>query len=609
MKDFYKYQFLSKIVVNLFLTILTISFKTPAQKFNPGTNKTILLIGQTYKSEYQGYINGIGTKPAGSSHYGTLYNGTIEQGDDNPNSVFLDYVRGSQTQLYALVALSLKDNTAAGGYGQMVNNNASNFNSNAVHDALVAVNNGDWDAKIDAYANAFKARSDVKFFVRIDYEVSLLLFAYNGSQYVNTWLNQKASAGINVFDNPDTIAELDRQAYINAYNRIANRIKAIATNVAFVYHPVRGFNDTKWLYPGDQNVDYVGFSIFNNDICMEVNGTFNCAGQTVDPNLQLSMNFAKSRGKAIMIAESAAQAPATGNPTQFNVYLDRLNKLIVANDVKVLSYINSNWPTHGWDANWGDSRVEVNPTVKSFWNSIYLGSRYVQGGASTTPPTSPVGNAISLQNGGKYVSSENGVGNMNCNRTSVGAWERFTVVSQANGKVALKGTNGRYVSSENGTVPITCNRTTVGATELFDLVSVTSTTFQLRGSNGRFVSSENGVSSMTCNRTTAGAWEIFNWAVNGSAFRLASESSELENGESSISIYPNPANNLISVKISDEFIGGNLQIFDQLGVENIKSTIKQIEFQINVSSLKTGLYVISCVAESGKVVAKKLVIK
>jgi Secretion system C-terminal sorting domain len=140
-------------------------------------------------------------------------------------------------------------------------------------------------------------------------------------------------------------------------------------------------------------------------------------------------------------------------------------------------------------------------------------------------------------------------------------------------------------------------------------VNVTSTTFQLRGSNGRFVSSENGVSSMTCNRTIAGAWEIFNWAVNGSAFRLASESSELENGESSISIYPNPANNLISVKIRDEFIGGNLQIFDQLGVENIKSTIKQTEFQINVSSLKTGLYVISCVAESGKVVAKKLVIK
>ncbi len=355
-----------------------------AQKFNPGTNRTILLVGQTYKSEYEGYVNGVGTKPAGSSHYGTLYSGTIEQGDDNPNGNFLDFVRNYQTQPYALVALSMKDNTDAGGFGQMVNPNATNFNSNAVHDALVSVNNGQWDAKIDAYASSFAARPEVKFFVRIDYEVSLLLFAYNGTQFFDPWLQQQAGAGINVFENPDSIAQLDRQAYIKAYNRIANRIKAIATNVAFVYHPVRGYNDTRWLYPGDQNVDYVAFSIFNNDICMEVNGTFNCAGQTVDPQLQQSMDFAKQHGKAIMIAESAVQAPASRTPAQFNLYLERLHNLIVANDVKVVSYINSNWPIHGWDSNWGDSRVEINPTVKNYWNSTFLGSRYVQGNVTTT---------------------------------------------------------------------------------------------------------------------------------------------------------------------------------------------------------------------------------
>jgi beta-mannanase/regulation of enolase protein 1 (concanavalin A-like superfamily) len=377
------WKFLTKNFLFLFLVIAMTNIAF-AQKFNPGANKTILLVGQTYKSEYEGYVNGVGTKPAGSSHYGTLYQGTIEQGDDNPNGNFLDFVRNYQSNPYALVALSLKDNTAAGGYGQMVTPNVSDFNSNAVHDALVAVNNGQWDAKIDAYANGFKSRSDVKFFVRIDYEVSLLLFAYNGSQFFDPWLQQKAQAGINVFENPDTVPEMERQAYINAYNRIANRIKAIATNVAFVYHPVRGYNDTRWLYPGDQNVDYVAFSIFNNDICMEVNGTFNCAGQTVDPQLQQSMNFAKQHGKAIMIAESAVQAPASKTPAQFNLYLERLNNLIVANDVKVVSYINSNWPIHGWDANWGDSRVEVNPTVKSYWNSTFLGSRYVQGSGTVT---------------------------------------------------------------------------------------------------------------------------------------------------------------------------------------------------------------------------------
>jgi GH35 family endo-1,4-beta-xylanase len=223
--------------------------------------------------------------------------------------------------------------------------------------------------------------------------------------------------------------------------------------------------------------------------------------------------------------------------------------------------------------------------------------------------TSPVGKAIYMQNGGKYVSSENGVGNMNCNRTSVGTYERFTVVSQANGKVALKGTNGRYVSNENGTAPITCNRTTVGTNELFDLVNLTSTSFQLRGSNARFVSSENGTANMTCNRTTAGAWETFNWAVNGSPFRLASESSELINGESTMSIFPNPAENVINMVVDTDFVGGDFYILDQTGMQNMKALIPNTEFQVNVSSLKTGLYITKAVSEEGKIATKKLVIK
>lgn len=372
----------------LFFILLHFTIVSFAQKFDPGPNKTILLVGQTFQNEYQGYVNGVGTKPAGSSHYGTLYLGTIEQGDDNPNAVFLDWVRNYQSNPYALVAISVKDNTAAGGYGQMVNPSWPGFNANAVHDALVAINNGQWDTKIDAYAGAFAARPDVKFFLRVEYEVSLLLFAYNGTQYFDTWLQQKAAQGINVFENPDAIPELDRSAYINAYNRIANRIKSIASNVAFVYHPVRGYNDTRWLYPGDTNVDYVGFSIFNNDVCMEVNGTFNCQGQSIDPQLQQSINFAKQHNKAIMVAESAVQAPASRTPSEFNLYLTRLNNLITANDVKVLSYINSNWTAHGWDNSWGDSRVEVNTTVKNHWTSIFLGSRYVQGsGSSNGLPT------------------------------------------------------------------------------------------------------------------------------------------------------------------------------------------------------------------------------
>ena len=56
-----------------------------AQKFAPNPDKTILLVGQTYKAEYENYKTETGLTPIGSSHYGTLFTGTIEQGDDSPD--------------------------------------------------------------------------------------------------------------------------------------------------------------------------------------------------------------------------------------------------------------------------------------------------------------------------------------------------------------------------------------------------------------------------------------------------------------------------------------------------------------------------------------------
>ncbi|TRX61373.1 T9SS type A sorting domain-containing protein [Fulvivirga sp. M361] len=383
-------------LLTLFIIAMSWTLQCNAQQFDPGSGKTVLLIGQTFQQEYNNYITGTGLTPAGGSHYGSLYLGALEQGDDDPNAKFLDYIRTQQDNPYALVALSIKDNTAAGGYGQMISPDWDFFNSNAVWEACNDIGNGVWDTQIDALAQTFASRPDVKFYVRIGYEVSLLLFAYNGSAYVNTWLEQQAGAGINVFDNPDGVANMDRQAYINAYNYIAQRIRNTASNVDFVYHPVRGLNDTKWLYPGDENVDWVAFSVFNNDICMEVNGTFNCQGQEIDPQLQASIDWSKARGKKIMIAESAAQAPAASSPSQFNVYLQKLHNVVVDNDVRVLAYINSDWPSKGWDANWGDSRVEINATVLNNWkNTFGAGSRYIHSGSVVTPPTCNDG----IQNG------------------------------------------------------------------------------------------------------------------------------------------------------------------------------------------------------------------
>ncbi len=378
----------------LFLTLLTtflITNHITAQKYDPGTGKTVLLIGQTYEDEYKAYVNGIGKAPAGSSHYGTVYWGTIEQGDDGANNEFLDYVRSVQDDNYALVALSIKDNPAAGGFGQM-DPTKPDFNSNAIWEACKAIENGKLDDKIKSFAKIMGDRPDVKFYLRIGYEVSMFGFAYKGEETdAQTWLEQQANAGINVFEDPTKVADLDIYAYINAYKRIADIVRAETDNVDLVYHPVRGFNDTKWLYPGDNYVDFFGFSIFNNDVCIECNGVANCEGKEVDPELQKSMDFAKEHGKSIIIAESAFQSTSSQTPpaSEFKDYLNRLHNVVVNNDVRVLAYINSDWPAKGWkDGNWTDSRVEVNSTVKSHWVSTFgEGTRYLHSGSTLPDPT------------------------------------------------------------------------------------------------------------------------------------------------------------------------------------------------------------------------------
>ena len=334
------------------LLLLLIVIPATAQQYDPGSGKTLSLIGQTFQQEYLDYIQGTGRTPAGSSHYATFYLGVIEQGDDSPNAQFLDYVRNNNLGEYALVALSIKDNTAAGGYGQMTDNNGANFNPNAIWDALQAINSGQWDSEIDDFATLMANRPDTKFFLRLGYEVSIMLFANQSNRYVIDVVNDYANAGINAFENADTIPEWDLEAYRSAYNYIANRIRNVngVNNVDFVYHPVRGYWDAYWLYPGNTWVDWVALSVFNNDVCLPVAGTQNCSGQTVDPNLQQVFDWAGGTlGKPLMIAEAAVQGPAADSASGFNDYLNRLHNLIVANDVRVLAYINSDWNAHGWD--------------------------------------------------------------------------------------------------------------------------------------------------------------------------------------------------------------------------------------------------------------------
>ena len=121
-----------------------------------------------------------------------------------------------------------------------------------------------------------------------------------------------------------------------------------------------------------------GFSIFNNDICLPVGSTANCDGQPVDQNLLADIEWAP---KPKIVAESAVQPPSSSSPSGSIEYLTRLRNVIEQNNFAAWTYINSNWPAHGWQTDtWGDSRIEANPQVEGWFNmNIANNPRYVFG--------------------------------------------------------------------------------------------------------------------------------------------------------------------------------------------------------------------------------------
>ena len=99
---------------------------------------------------------------------------------------------------------------------------------------------------------------------------------------------------------------------------------------------------------------------------------------------------------------------------------------------------------------------------------------------------------------------------------TIGAWERFAVVVNADGSVSFKAlVNGRYVTADNaGASALIANRTSIGAWERFDeylppaLVS-------LRAANGLYVTAENGGAlPLIANRSAVGPWESFRAVIN-----------------------------------------------------------------------------------------------
>jgi len=199
------------------------------------------------------------------------------------------------------------------------------------------------------------------------------------------------------------------ERYIAAWHRIVDVLRQEgADNFATVWQAGaaavdeiidQGHEDiTRW-YPGDDYVDWMGFSWF-----MQPNETNDVpSGHQPATPLELTnelLAFARQRGKPVMIAEASPQSidinekfmanhagiwdgePATGrvemtNDEIWDHWFGPLFQLMDDNRdvIHILAYINADWdsqdmwgPPHA-SGFWGDSRLESNEEITARFNA------------------------------------------------------------------------------------------------------------------------------------------------------------------------------------------------------------------------------------------------
>ena len=200
----------------------------------------------------------------------------------------------------------------------------------------------------------------------------------------------------------------DADKYKAAFRHIVDRLReAEVGNVEYVWQsstsPVddvidRGHEDISKWYPGDEYVDWMGVSMF-----LSLDET-PAAQLDYDPPTQRELtdelvNFARARGKPVLIAEASPQGydlaqkfnaniapiwdgPSKGDKTDvsdleiWEAWYAPLLKYMNENDdvIRGIAYINVNWDAQSrWGAPhnegyWGDSRLETSPEIARRFN-------------------------------------------------------------------------------------------------------------------------------------------------------------------------------------------------------------------------------------------------
>ncbi len=191
--------------------------------------------------------------------------------------------------------------------------------------ALKKTINGEFDENIEKLSRWLK-RINIPVYLRIGYEFDGAHNGYDPEEY--------------------------KKVFVYIYDKLAS---ADIRNVAFVWHanasdPASNIID--W-FPGEKYVDWVGISYFDQpeDCMMPV------------------IHFARQHEKPVMIAEATPKGVGAYNQVSWESWYKPLFKFIRKNDIRMLSYINSNWEKQPMWVNqgWEDARVQSYSFVKEHW--------------------------------------------------------------------------------------------------------------------------------------------------------------------------------------------------------------------------------------------------
>ena len=308
-------------------------------KFEPPEGKVLVFVGQDNHSVggtekwTNGYVDHFGA-PAGVTHY--VY---FSEGKSNPFGATFDTgtVDGLNTETeWAAGPMCLRCYLESPTYDGTV----VHLSISMEHDDEPAIAAGEYDHNIEELVSFVKEFDHVPFLIRIGYE-------FDGS-----WNSYEP------------------EPFKVAWRRIVDALRdAELTNFATVLATYRmDIPDEVWetYWPGDDYVDWLGYSYWSG-------GTFS----------ENALNFARSKGKPIFIAESTPRGFDLENSRDFvwrdwfRFYFDHIEEN--RDVIKAISYINSDWDAvrmwHG--GGWGDTRIEVNEAVSGMWREKMDDDLYV----------------------------------------------------------------------------------------------------------------------------------------------------------------------------------------------------------------------------------------